>query len=192
MVMKLVVGLGNPGNTYSGNRHNIGFMAIDHIADDYALSKPSSKFGGMASEGSILTQKIIAFKPMGYMNTSGGPVGEIARFYKIPPEHIIVIHDELDLPLGRLRVKLGGGNGGHNGLKSIDAHIGKDYWRVRLGIGHPGHKDMVSSYVLSDFKKDEQDACELMVNEVSRHLSLLLAGDEAGFMNKISLTIKEA
>lgn len=192
MAMKLVVGLGNPGNSYSGNRHNIGFMAIDRIATDYALSKPSAKFGGMVSEGAVLTQKILAFKPMGYMNTSGGPVGEVARFYKIPPENIIVIHDELDLPLGRLRVKIGGGHGGHNGLKSIDSHIGKDYWRVRLGIGHPGDKDMVSPYVLSDFKKDERDDCDLMVSEVSRHLSLLLSGDEAGFMNKISLTIKEA
>jgi PTH1 family peptidyl-tRNA hydrolase len=188
MAMTLVVGLGNPGTSYAGNRHNIGFMAIDAIASHYGFSKAASKFGGLACEGNIGGDKVIAFKPMGYMNTSGGPVGEASRFYKIPPENIIVIHDELDLELGRLRVKLGGGHGGHNGLKSIDAHIGKEYWRVRLGIGHPGDKDLVSPYVLSDFRKEERSHAQQMISEVSRHLPLLLQGDEAGFMNKVVVT----
>ncbi len=188
----LVVGLGNPGSTYSGNRHNIGFAAIDRLISDYALTRPSAKFGGMISEGAIGIYKVLTFKPMGYMNTSGGPVGEACRFYKIEPNHVIVIHDELDLPLGRLRVKIGGGHGGHNGLRSIDAHIGKEYWRIRLGIGHPGDKDKVSDYVLSDFAKAERPDAELMISEVSRHLPLLLSGDDAGFMNKVALAAKDA
>lgn len=187
MAMKLLVGLGNPGTSYSGNRHNIGFMAIDRIMEMYGFSAASRKFGGMISETITTSGKLFAFKPMGYMNTSGVPTNEAASFYKIEPENIIVFHDELDLPLGKIRVKKGGGNGGHNGLKSIDAHIGKDYWRVRLGIGHPGDKDMVSDYVLSDFKKDERKLVEAWLEEIARHLPLLLQGDEAGFMNKVVL-----
>lgn len=187
MAMTLVVGLGNPGSSYSGNRHNIGFMAIDAIGSEYGFSKPSQKFGGLASEGQVGLHKLLTFKPMGYMNTSGIPVGEAARFFKIPPERVFVIHDELDLPFGKLRVKRGGGHGGHNGLKSIDAHIGQDYWRIRYGIGHPGDKDMVSPYVLSDFRKEEQPAMQQLNKEIARHLPLLLNGDEAGFMNKITL-----
>ncbi len=137
--------------------------------------------------GDIDGEKMHAFKPMGYMNTSGGPTGEASRFYKIPPEKIITIHDELDLPLGKLRVKKGGGNGGHNGLKSLDAHVGPEYWRVRVGIGHPGDKDMVSDYVLSDFSKQEWKIAEAMIIEISKNIGLLLAGDEAKFMSKVAL-----
>jgi PTH1 family peptidyl-tRNA hydrolase len=183
----LIIGLGNPGTEYAGNRHNIGFMAIDRIIADHNFSRPTLKFGGAVSEGMIKNNKAYAFKPLGYMNISGGPSGELARFYKIPPKDIMVIHDDLDLPLGKLRVKRGGGSGGHNGLKSLDAHLGADYLRIRLGIGHPGDKDMVSDYVLSNFRKEEISGLGNIIQETSNHLDLLLAGDEAGFMNKVAL-----
>ena len=187
----LLIGLGNPGPSYSGNRHNVGFMVIDRVVDDYGFSRPTHKFGGSLCEGVIGGQKVYAFKPLGYMNTSGGPAGELSRFYKIPAEQMIAIHDELDLPLGKLRIKRGGSSGGHNGLKSLDAHLGENYLRARVGIGHPGNKDLVSDYVLSDFSKAERPQVELMVQEMAKHISLLLQGDEAGFMNKIALAIKE-
>jgi peptidyl-tRNA hydrolase, PTH1 family len=187
----LLVGLGNPGSSYAGNRHNIGFMAVDRMVSDYQGGKTALKFGGQLSEITVDGRKVYCFKPMGYMNISGVPTSEMARFYKIPLERIIVIHDELDLPLGKLRVKRGGSSGGHNGLKSIDAHMGADYLRMRLGISHPGIKDMVASYVLSDFRKEEAPTVERIINEISRHLPSLLAGDEAGFMNKIVLATKE-
>jgi PTH1 family peptidyl-tRNA hydrolase len=187
----LLIGLGNPGSGYAGNRHNIGFMAIDRLQAQHGFSKPVQKFSGALSEGVIDGHKVYAFRPLTYMNLSGIPGGEAARFYKIPPEQVIVIHDELDLPLGKLRVKKGGGHGGHNGLRSLDAHLGKDYWRVRLGIDHPGDKEMVTPHVLSDFSKQEKPAVELMLDEVSKHIGLLLQGDEAGFMNKIALATKE-
>jgi len=183
----LLIGLGNPGASYAGNRHNAGFMVIDQIINDYNLSRPSKKFGGVLSEGSIGGSKVFAFCPMGYMNTSGSPANEVARFYKISPAQIIVVHDELDLPLGKLKVKRGGGNGGHNGLRSMDAHVGVEYVRVRFGIGHPGDKHLVSDYVLSDFSKDEWPVVEQLVNEISKNLPLLLKGDEAGFMNKMTV-----
>jgi peptidyl-tRNA hydrolase, PTH1 family len=187
----LLIGLGNPGSSYAGNRHNIGFMIIDRVVADYGFSRPVHKFGGSLAEGSIDRKKVYAFKPLGYMNTSGGPAGELARFYKIAPEDITALHDELDLPLGKVRVKRGGGSGGHNGLKSLDAHLGPDYRRVRIGIGHPGDKDMVSDYVLSDFRKEEKAVKDLLIDAISRHIPLLLQGDEAGFMNKIALAIKQ-
>jgi PTH1 family peptidyl-tRNA hydrolase len=186
----LIIGLGNPGTGYSGNRHNVGFMMLDNIISQYKFSKPSLKFGGAVADGMIGDEKVYAFKPLGYMNISGGPAGELARFYKIPLENIIVIHDDLDLQLGKLKVKRGGGSGGHNGLKSLDAHLGKDYMRIRIGIGHPGDKDMVSDYVLSNFRKEELPILDRITQETSRHLNLLLAGDEAGFMNKVSLVLQ--
>ena len=186
----LLIGLGNPGKDYAGNRHNIGFMAISRIFRDYDFPHTAKKFGGALAEGKIDGYKVYIFMPLGYMNTSGEPASKVANFYKIPPENIIVIHDELDLPLGKLKVKRGGGNGGHNGLKSLDAHIGKDYWRIRVGIGHPGDKDMVSDYVLSDFAKAERLGVTLMIEEISKHIGLLLAGDEAKFMTKIAMAIK--
>lgn len=186
----LLIGLGNPGSAYAMNRHNIGFLVVDFIATEYGFSKPAKKFGGSICEGVIDGRKVYAFKPLGYMNTSGGPAGQVASFYKIPPENITVIHDELDLPLGKLRVKRGGGNGGHNGLKSLDAHIGKDYQRIRFGIGHPGNKDLVSDYVLSNFAKAEMPLLEELVSEISSHIGVLLKGDDAGFMNKIALAVQ--
>ncbi len=185
----LLIGLGNPGTGYSGNRHNAGFMALDHIISDYGFSKPSLKFGGSVSEGIIDGEKAYAFKPLGYMNISGGPASEIAKFYKIAIKNTIAIHDDLDIGLGKLKVKRGGGSGGHNGLKSLDSHIGVDYMRVRIGIGHPGDKDMVSDYVLSNFRKEELPPLESILKETSKHIGLLLKGDEAGFMNKVSLAV---
>lgn len=181
----ILTGLGNPGSQYAANRHNIGFMVIDRLMSDYGFPKASAKFGGLLSEGRVGLHKVLAFKPMGYMNTSGQPLGQLLNFYKLGPESVTVIHDELDLEPGRLRIKTGGGNGGHNGLKSIDAHIGQDYRRIRIGIGHPGHKDLVSNYVLADFSKAEVSMMQHMVEDISRHLPILLQGDEAGFMNKI-------
>ena len=186
----LIIGLGNPGTGYSGNRHNTGFMVLDRIMANCNFSKPSLKFGGAVAEGTINDEKVYAFKPLGYMNISGTPTSEIMRFYKIPLKNIIVIHDELDIALGKLKVKRGGGSGGHNGLKSLDAHIGVDYLRIRVGIGHPGDKDMVSDYVLSNFNKEELPTLDNITQETARHIGLLLAGDEAGFMNKVSLGLQ--
>lgn len=187
----LLIGLGNPGASYAGNRHNAGFMVAEQLIADYGFSKPARKFGGALSEGAVGGVKIYIFCPLGYMNTSGGPASQAAGFYKISPERIIVMHDELDIPLGKLKVKRGGGNGGHNGLRSLDAHLGADYTRIRFGIGHPGDKDRVSDYVLSDFAKAEWPVVERMAKAISKHLPLLLKGDDAGFMNKVTLTTQE-
>jgi len=185
----LIIGLGNPGTGYAGNRHNVGFMVIDQIISDYGFSKPSLKFGGAVAEGMIDGEKTYAFKPLGYMNISGSPANEIAKFYKIPLKNIIAIHDDLDIAPGKLKVKRGGGSGGHNGLKSLDSHIGVDYLRVRIGIGYPGYKDMVSDYVLSNFRKEEITQIESIIKETSKHVGCLLKSDEAGFMNKVSLSV---
>jgi peptidyl-tRNA hydrolase, PTH1 family len=182
----LVVGLGNPGPDYRGHRHNIGFMAVEEIARTYRFSPWRKRFQGQTADGTVDGVKLLALQPLTYMNLSGQSVGAAAQFFKYKPEQVIVIHDELDLPPGRLRVKKGGGAGGHNGLKSIDAHLGKDYWRVRLGIGHPGDKNMVSNYVLHDFAKADQTWLEPMLRAVADHLPLLLAGKPEDFMNKVT------
>jgi PTH1 family peptidyl-tRNA hydrolase len=189
--MHLLVGLGNPGDAYAGNRHNVGFMALDSIAERHQCPAFKKKFGGLLSEGTLAGARVFLLKPLTYMNLSGESVAAAAQFYKIPPERIIVFHDELDLPLAKIRVKQGGGNGGHNGLKSIDAHIGKDYHRVRIGIGHPGGKDLVSDYVLSDFSKAERAQVDALLADITHHIALLLAGDAAGFMNKLAPVTKE-
>ncbi len=159
--MLLLVGLGNPGQKYQNNRHNIGFMAVDSIADIHGFGPQKSKFSGIIREGQIDTdkgpKKTLILKPQTFMNESGRAVGKAAQFYKIPKDDIIVFHDELDLEPGKLRVKTGGGIAGHNGLRSIRQHMGPDFHRVRLGIGHPGHKDRVHGYVLSDFSKSEMN-----------------------------------
>ncbi|MFT6933075.1 MAG: PTH1 family peptidyl-tRNA hydrolase, partial [Paracoccaceae bacterium] len=149
--MQLWVGLGNPGAKYANNRHNIGFMALDRIAEDHGFAPWRGKFQGSLSEGRLGSQKIMLLKPETFMNLSGQSVGEAMRFFKLTPEDITVFHDELDLVPGKVRVKQSGGHAGHNGLRSLHAHIGETYTRVRLGIGHPGHKDRVAAYVLSDF-----------------------------------------
>lgn len=184
--MILVVGLGNPGSEYSQNRHNIGFMAADELVRRHSFGPWRTKFQGMMAEGNVDGIKVLALKPMTYMNLSGQSVAAAARFLKIPVEDVVVIHDELDVAPGRVKVKRGGGAGGHNGLKSIDAHLGQNYRRVRLGIGHPGDKDRVSGYVLADFAKAETWVTPL-IDSVAEALPKLLAGDEAGFMNMVAV-----
>jgi len=182
----LLIGLGNPGSKYAGNRHNVGFMAIDALREKYSASAEQKKFGGAISEASIDGKKVLLFKPLSFMNRSGIPAIELSRFFKIPLENITVFHDELDLPLAKIRVKIGGGNGGHNGLRSLDPHLGPDYKRVRIGIGHPGDKNLVSDYVLNDFAKAELPAINELVKNIATHIDLLLQGDDAGFMNKLA------
>ena len=189
--MKLLVGLGNPGNQYQGNRHNIGFMALDAIAREHGITQFRSKHAGLLAEGSIGGEKVILLKPQTFMNRSGDSVQQVAKFYKIAPEDIIVFYDELDLAAGKARVKVGGGNGGHNGLRSIDPQIGLNYKRVRLGIGHPG-KEFVTHHVLGDFAKADQAWLDPLLEGIGSHVGLLLKGDDSGFMNKLALASKTA
>jgi len=185
--MFLLAGLGNPGARYSANRHNIGFMAIDAIATRWRFPAFAQKGGAHLTAAEIAGERVLLVKPQTFMNDSGQPLGELMRYYKVPPEKLIVLHDELDLAFGKLRVKQGGGHGGHNGLRSIDAHVGENYHRVRLGIGHPGDKELVTPYVLSDFGKDERKAVDAWLAQVAEHIPLLLGEDAAGYMNKLSL-----
>lgn len=185
--MILLVGLGNPGKGYVENRHNYGFMAVDDIIHRHSFSPQKIRFQGLVSEGRIGSEKILTLKPTTYMNESGRSVGEAARFYKIPPEDIIVIYDELDLPMGKVRVKQGGGHGGNNGIRSLEAHLGKNFHRVRLGIGHPGDKNLVSGHVLKDFSKVEKKIADTIIDSISRHIELMVTGDSSGFMNKVAL-----
>src|SRR6476661_1253365 len=166
--MLLFVGLGNPGRQYSGNRHNIGFMAIEAIARQHGFPVARTKYQALTTEGTIGGERVILMQPQTYMNESGRAVGEAARFHKIPLENIVVFHDELDLPPAKLRVKTGGGNAGHNGLRSITAHLGNDYRRVRLGIGHPGNKDLVMPHVLGDFAKSDRPWVEALIEAVAK------------------------
>lgn len=184
--MILVVGLGNPGPEYSQNRHNIGFMAADELVRRHCFGPWRTKFLGELSEGSVDGVKVLVLKPQTYMNLSGQSVVAAARFLKIPVEDVIVIHDELDVAPGRVKVKRGGGAGGHNGLKSIDSHLGANYRRVRLGIGHPGDKNRVAGYVLHDFAKSET-WLEPLIDAVAQAFPKLLSGDEAGFMNRVAV-----
>lgn len=187
--MWLIVGLGNPGGSYAHNRHNIGFMAADEIVRRHSFSSWRSKYQGQAAEGSIGGEKVMVLKPETYMNLSGQSVAAAARFHKIANANIIVLHDELDLPPAKVRVKKGGGAGGHNGLKSIDAHLGNDYWRVRLGIGHPGDKALVTHWVLGDFAKSDQDWLTPLFDAVAKELPLLFQGNENGFMTKLAQAV---
>lgn len=185
--MKLLVGLGNPGTQYAGNRHNVGFMAIDAIARAHGISPWKSKHAGLYAEGTIGGEKVMLLKPQTFMNRSGDSVQQVARFFKIATGDIIVFYDELDLAPGKVRVKTGGGNGGHNGLRSIDPQIGLDYKRVRIGIGHPG-KEFVTPHVLGDFAKADQTWLSPLLDEIGRQIPLLLKGDDSGFMNKLALS----
>ncbi|MDB5473856.1 MAG: aminoacyl-tRNA hydrolase [Devosia sp.] len=189
--MKLLAGLGNPGSQYQGNRHNIGFMAIDAVAREHAIGQFRSKHAGLLAEGTIGGEKVILLKPQTFMNRSGDSVQQVAQFYKIEPADIIVFYDELDLAPGKVRVKIGGGNGGHNGLRSIDPQIGLNYKRVRLGIGHPG-KEFVTPHVLGDFAKADKAWLEPLLEGIGKHVSLLLKGDDSGFMNKLALATRPA
>jgi PTH1 family peptidyl-tRNA hydrolase len=188
----LLVGLGNPGANHAHNRHNIGFMAIDAIAHAHRFAPWRARFQGSTTEGMLGDEKIVALKPGTFMNLSGQAVGEAMRFFKLTPEAVIVLYDELELPPGRLKVKRGGGSAGHNGIRSIDAHIGNDYWRVRLGIGHPGDKARVHGHVLSDFGKSEVAGLKTLLEAVADHAPELTrdvahGGDGNRFMNKVML-----
>jgi len=185
--VRLLVGLGNPGPKYARQRHNIGFMAIDAIAAAHGFPAFRRRFQGEVSEGRLGGERVVLLKPLTYMNESGRSVGEAMRFYKLEPGDVTVFHDELDLAPGKVRVKRGGGAAGHNGLRSLDAHIGKDYWRVRLGIGHPGRPERVVGYVLSDFAKTDAEWLAPLLDAVATAAPLLTAGDDANFMNKVAL-----
>jgi PTH1 family peptidyl-tRNA hydrolase len=185
--MLLIAGLGNPGPQYAKNRHNVGFMAADAIARRHSFSGFSKKFRGEIAEGTFAGEKALILKPMTFMNLSGDSVGEAMRFYKIAPADLLVIHDELDLAPGKLKLKIGGGNGGHNGLKSIDAHCGKDYKRLRIGIGHPGDKARVNPHVLGDFAKSDQQWLQPLLEAIADNADFLARGDDGGFLNKIVL-----
>lgn len=190
--MLLWVGLGNPEPGMARQRHNIGFMAIDVIARRHGFSPWRQRFKGFCAEGQVGGEKILALRPMTYMNLSGESVQAAAAFYKIPARDITVFHDDLDLAPGKIRVKQGGGAAGHNGLRSMDQHLGTpDYWRVRLGIGHPGHKDRVTGYVLGDFAKADMDWLLPCLDAVADEAALLAAGKPEDFMTKIALRTGE-
>jgi len=190
--MKLIVGLGNPGSKYAGNRHNIGFMALDAMAERHRLPGWKKRFQGFATDGEIDGERVVLLKPQTYMNESGRAVGEAARFLKIATGDIIVLHDELDLDPGKLKVKSGGGNAGHNGLRSITAHLDNEYLRVRLGIGHPGHKDLVSNYVLNDFAKADATWLRPLLEAVADAAGWLAKGDGVRFTTAVALARGEA
>jgi len=186
----LVVGLGNPGPQYAQNRHNFGFMAADAIARRHGFSAFRDKFHGELAEGIIGNEKILILKPQTYMNESGRAVVAAMQFYKLAPEDVIVLHDELDVAPAKLKVKRGGGLAGHNGLRDIKAHIGPDFRRVRLGIGHPGNKKLVEGYALRDFPKSEQHWVEDILDAVADNFSLLLQDDDAGFMTRVAEAVR--
>jgi len=190
--MLIIAGLGNPGTKYAGHRHNIGFIAADEIVRRHGFSAWRKKFQSEVSEGLLAGETVLVMKPQTYMNESGRAVGEAMRFYNLGPENLIVLYDELDLVPGKIRIKTSGGTGGHNGIRSIDAHCGKDYRRVRLGIGHPGTKNRVTGYVLDDFAKADSEWLEPLLDEIARNADLLVKGDDAGFMNKVAIGVRPA
>lgn len=184
--MQLWVGLGNPGPQYAMNRHNVGFMALDTLADVHGFGAVQKKFQGWTQDGRIGTQRVVLLKPATFMNESGRAVGEALRFYKLGPDALTVFHDELDLAPFKVRVKQGGGTAGHNGLRSIDQHCGPDFRRVRLGIGHPGHKDRVTGHVLGNYAKSELDDLATMLGALARQAQWLAAADDTRFMNDVA------
>ncbi|MEM1365948.1 MAG: aminoacyl-tRNA hydrolase [Pseudomonadota bacterium] len=188
--MRILVGLGNPGAKYAAHRHNIGFMAADEIHRRHGFSPWKKKFSALMTDGNIGGVKTVLLKPQTFMNLSGQSVGEAMRFYKLSPADVVVMHDELDLAPGKVRVKKGGGHGGHNGLKSTDAHIGKDYVRVRLGIGHPGDKARVNGHVLGDFAKADQHWLTPLIEAIADDAGVLLKDDAAGFMNRMAMAVQ--
>jgi peptidyl-tRNA hydrolase, PTH1 family len=192
--MQIWVGLGNPGPRYALHRHNVGFMAVDVIADMHDFGPVQKKFSGWAQEGRIGAQKVLLLKPATFMNESGRSVGEALRFYKLGTEALTVFHDELDLAPFKVKVKQGGGHAGHNGLRSIDQHAaslgGAEFRRIRLGIGHPGHKDRVTSHVLGNFAKAEEDDLAAMLGAIGAEAGLLARGDDVRFMNDVALRMQ--
>jgi PTH1 family peptidyl-tRNA hydrolase len=189
--MKLFVGLGNPGDKYARNRHNVGFMAVERIAARHGFGPWRKKFSGLAADGEIDGEKVLLLEPQTYMNDSGQSVGEAMRFHKLAEDDIAVFHDEIDLAPGKLKVKVGGGNAGHNGLRSISAHIGNDYRRVRIGVGHPGVKELVHAWVLRDFAKADQEWLDALLDAIADAAGRLAAGDEARFLTDVSRKLRE-
>jgi peptidyl-tRNA hydrolase, PTH1 family len=188
--MRLLVGLGNPGTEHVGNRHNVGFMVLQEIARRHGFAPWRRRFQGVATEGSLAGERVLLLLPGTYMNESGRAVGEAAHFYKLPLSDIVVVHDEVDLPPGKVRVKTGGGIAGHNGLRSITAHVGNDYHRVRIGIGHPGVKELVHGHVLGDFGKAEREWVDALVDVITDNAALLAKGEDATFQNKVHLAMQ--
>jgi peptidyl-tRNA hydrolase, PTH1 family len=187
--MLLLVGLGNPGARYVGNRHNIGFTTLEAIAKRHGIGPWRRRFQGVACEGPIGGERVLLLLPGTFMNESGRAVAEAAQFYKLTAGDITVFHDEIELPPGKVRVKVGGGIAGHNGLRSITAHVGNDYRRVRIGVGHPGAKDLVEHYVLSDFGKSERGWVEALIDILADNVDLLVRGQDASFQNKVHLAM---
>jgi peptidyl-tRNA hydrolase, PTH1 family len=187
--MHLIVGLGNPGDKYRKNRHNIGFLAVEEIAQRHHFPPFRDKFKGLISEGTIAGEKVLILKPQTFMNSSGESVKAAAQFYKLTPADITVIYDEIDLVPGKSRIKRGGGNGGHNGLRSIDPRIGPDYRRIRLGVGHPGHKDAVMPWVLGDFSKADLEWLEPLLGTLADNAELIVKGDDSLLMNKLAIAV---
>jgi PTH1 family peptidyl-tRNA hydrolase len=187
--MLLFVGLGNPGARHAGNRHNVGFMVVETIAKRHGIGPWRRRFQGVAAEGTIGSERVQLLLPGTFMNESGRAVAEAAHFYKLGLSEIVVFHDELDLPPGKVRVKTGGGVAGHNGLRSISAHVGNDYRRVRIGIGHPGVKELVHPYVLSDFAKSDREWVDALCGVIADNAELLARGQDASFQNKVHLAM---
>lgn len=188
--MRLLVGLGNPGPRHERNRHNIGFMAVEALLRRHKFRAVRNRFEAHLAEGEVGSERIFVLMPQTFMNNSGDAVGPAARFYKIPAEEVAVIYDEIDLAPGKLRVKQGGGSAGHNGIRSIDAGLGYDYWRVRLGIGHPGAKELVQPWVLQNFTADEMLWVTPLTDAVAEAMPLLIANDPGGFSTKVALILK--
>ncbi len=188
--MWLMVGLGNPGPRYAGNRHNIGFMAIDAVTRRHGFAPWRRRFRGVAAEGPMAGDRVIALKPETFMNESGLAVAEAAHFYKIDTGHIVVFHDEIDLAPAKVRVKTGGGVAGHNGLRSISSHVGNDYVRVRIGVGHPGVKELVYAYVLADFAVAERPWVESVCDIIADNAAMIVKGEDSGFQNKVHLAMQ--
>ncbi|MBI1261108.1 MAG: aminoacyl-tRNA hydrolase [Rhizobiales bacterium] len=190
--MILIVGLGNPGAKYAHNRHNVGFMAVDTIVRRHSFSPPRARFQGVACEGTLAGEKALALFPGTYMNESGRAVGEAMRFFKLEPKDIVVFYDELDLAPGKIRVRTGGGAAGHNGIRSITAHIGEAYRRVRIGIGHPGHREAVTGHVLGDFSKADQAWLVPLLDAMAEAAPLIAQGKDEGFATKVHLLTNPA
>src|SRR6202030_3936165 len=190
MSMRLIVGLGNPGSGYAGNRHNIGFMVVNAIAKRHGIGPWRRRFQGVTAEGPLAGERVLLLLPGTYMNESGRAVAEAVNFYKLGLPDIVVFHDEIDLAPGKVRVKTGGGSAGHNGLRSISSHVGNDYRRVRIGVGHPGVKELVHGYVLNDFAKSERDWVEALCGVIADNAGLLAKGEDASFQNKVHLAMQ--
>lgn len=189
--MLVFAGLGNPGAKYASNRHNVGFMAADAIARRHSFSPWSKKFQGLIAEGTLAGEKVILIKPQTFMNLSGQSVGEALRFYKLGPSALTVFYDEIDLAAGKVRVKVGGGSSGHNGIRSLDQHVGKDFRRVRIGVGHPGVKEMVHGHVLGDFAKADREWLDVLLDAIADGAGLLAEGDDNSFMNRVTLALRD-